>query len=209
MRTTVSVPCAPVVATATPGASRTRSVANGRPSASTSASSNTVTEAAHVRRRDRRQGGGDDDVAPRPAARPRGDLERGENRMGLIILILLQRHHDVVSEEPRRPRARSGATHRRLVPAGRGRRRRQVSWLAGRCLVPSSGEGLSAYSCGHSAGFSPASLFTAVRRAAPSAGSGLVRARHGLSIAAPAARARLRFSPRLVGTSQNHGRSKT
>src|SRR5207237_46696 len=38
---------------------------------------------------------------------------------------------------------------------------------------------------------------------------GLIAVQHGLSIAAPAARAPVCFFQRLVGTSQNHGRSKT
>ena len=49
---------------------------------------------------------------------------------------------------------------------------------------------LAAYSCGHSAGFPPASLFTALRRAAPSLAARLGAAARALSIAAAAARAR-------------------
>src|SRR3546814_1936012 len=57
----------------------------------------------------------------------------------------------------------------RLDPAGHGRPRRQVSWLAGQrpCSafpVPGGtsdpGAGLAAHSCGYSAGIEPASLFT-------------------------------------------------
>jgi hypothetical protein len=73
-------------------------------------------------------------------------------------------------------------------------------------ISPLGGEGLTAYSCGHSAGFPPASLFTAFRGAAPT----LLRAwapLADLSIEASKARSRLCLPQRLVGTSQIHGRS--
>jgi len=65
---------------------------------------------------------------------------------------------------PRRGSAFLGWTRPR-----KGRRRRQVSWLGGSTLIPGLPETsfqwpfwgpLAAYSCGHSCGFSPRSLFS-------------------------------------------------
>src|SRR4051812_27346341 len=80
----------------------------------------------------------------------------------------------------------------RLVPAGCGRRPRQVSWLAAlegniaTFRAPSSfaDSGLAAYSCGHSAGFGPASLFTDSCERGTFGNIRARRRRRGLSIAA-------------------------
>src|SRR3546814_6298557 len=50
----------------------------------------------------------------------------------------------------------------RLIPAGHGRRAEAGLLARGSIAPPSFADGeLAAYSCGHSAGFEPASLFTA------------------------------------------------
>ena len=89
-----------------------------------------------LRLQDRHERAGNDDlpVGGRPAGF-RTDLGGGEKKKVDHSTLLRRRHSCVASEVPRGARPRS-ATHRWLVPAGRGRRRRQVSWLAGRCPIP-------------------------------------------------------------------------